>query len=79
MNRKIKWHAPTGPAFAAGEQWVAADKSGSTCEIIRVKQFGAGKWDHEVYYRPSSDPAREFSKDAWHFQVRYIHIADLNA
>jgi len=75
MNGKIKFHKANGAAFNAGEQWVSCDGAGIKCEIVSVRKFGDGKWDYEVTYKyPNGDIS---TKDAWNFQVRYQHVADL--
>lgn len=73
MNKTIKFHKANGPAFAVGERWVGS--SGIRCSIVSVRQFGNEKWDYEVTY--AYDDGAISTKDAWNFQVRYTHIADL--
>lgn len=88
MNGAKKFHSPDGPAFLPGELWESCE--GHVVEIKGTERYGSDKWDVNVYYiyvgklanmpamltdgRPL--PAREFSKDAWNFQVRYQHQAD---
>ncbi len=79
MNGKIKFHKATGPAFNEGEIWVSA--SGSKVKIISVCRYpGAITYytsDYSVtYYTGEGDNTHE--KDAWNFQVRYTHQADIN-
>lgn len=76
MNGKIKFHSPDGPAFQAGERWVSS--SGTEVEIIRMSRWGTDKWDIDVVYYPVLErDADPYTKDAWNFQVRYTHLADL--
>lgn len=75
MNGTKKFHKPTGPAFAVGEQWVSiAGKI--KCKILSVRKYGEGKWDYEATYEYTD--GSQASKDAWSFQVRYAHVADQN-
>jgi hypothetical protein len=83
MNGKIKWHKATGPAFHAGEQWVGS--GGTVVTIISVRKYaGANKdsthvSDYGVTYQwVEKGEKRQHEKDAWNFQVRYTHIADLS-
>jgi hypothetical protein len=74
MNGIRKFHKANGPAFNVGEEWVSI--SGKIrCHIVSVRCFGSGKWDYEVTYRYQD--GAEHTKDAWNFQVRYEHVADL--
>lgn len=75
MNGKIKFHHADGPAFAKGEQWIGT--SGCTYEVLSTRRYGTDKWDVEVYYCLSGTTEPVYHKDAWNFQVRYTHIADL--
>ena len=74
MNNKIKFHKANGPAFATGEKWISCDGCGIECEIISVHKFGNGKWEYDITYM--FEDGTTHSKDAWNFQVRYMHIAD---
>jgi len=73
MNGTVKWHKANGPAFKPGEEWRSI-AGNIYCTIVSVRKYGPGKWDYEVTCRYRD--GREFSKDAWNFQVRYMHIAD---
>ena len=85
MNNTVKFHKANGPSFNKGEVWVAP--SGSRVIIDGVRRFGFGKWDYEVSYHwiqitqdengNNAFTRVECSKDAWNFQVKYQHIADL--
>lgn len=79
MNGAIKFHKPTGPAFHAGEMWVSYNN-------IKVVVKGVRKYtgvdgteisDYAVIY--DNGEGVETEKDAWSFQVRYTHAADLEA
>ena len=77
MNGKIKFHKPTGPAFNAGEVWKSG---GIRVTILSVKKMvadGQHISDWQVYY--DNGEGITTSKDAWNFQVRYTHVADLEA
>lgn len=78
MNGNQKFHKATGPAFNPGEQWFASN--GSKCSIISVRKYPGANSDHTsdygVTYQQSDGSICE--KDAWNFQVRYCHIADLH-
>ena len=74
MNGVRKFHSPDGPAFAPGQEWVSC--SGKIrCWVIGTRRWGSDKWDVEVTYRYAD--GAESRKDAWNFQVRYEHIADV--
>ena len=81
MNGKIKWHKATGPAFNQGEIWVSV--SGTKVEIVSVRKYPGATSDHTsdygVTYKtdPLNNPTQTHEKDAWNFQVRYTHQADL--
>jgi hypothetical protein len=85
MNGKIKIHKATGPAFNAGERWYFADGTDSYVEIISVVKYrgatGNTSSDYEVTYKtdPKNNPDATNTKDAWNFQCRYTHAADLTA
>lgn len=86
MNGNVKWHKATGPAFNPGEVWVGS--GGGKVEIVSVRRYrgapAVDDGDHTSNYGVSykwvdSDGVERFhEKDAWNFQVRYTHIADLN-
>ena len=84
MNGKIKFHKATGPAFNVGERWCFADGSASYVEIISVTKYrgatGNTSSDYEVTYKtdPKNNPDATNTKDAWNFQCRYMHIADMS-
>lgn len=73
MNGAKKFHNPDGPAFNEGEKWVATPKS--FVIIQRVERYGVDKWDVDVYYTQIDGSTAH--KNAWSFQVRYQHQADL--
>jgi hypothetical protein len=83
MNKKIKFHKATGPAFNRGEVWVSS--SGVQVEIISVRKFlGATSGetsDYAVLYKtdPLKNPCSFHERDAWNFQVSYTHKADTYA
>lgn len=76
MNGAKKFHSPDGPAFNKGERWVGS--SGAVVEILATRRYGQDKWDVDVQYHMPSQPNSVWSKDAWNFQVRYMHTADMN-
>jgi hypothetical protein len=84
MNGKIKIHKPTGPAFNVGEVWYSAGGN------LRVEIIGVNIYPYatkfptearlttncfEVSYLQSDGTVAK--KDAWCFQVRYSHQADI--
>lgn len=81
MNGKIKFHKATGPAFNPGEIWVGS--RGHRVEVVSVRKYPGATSDHTSDYgvtykvAPKSDPEAQHEKDAWNFQVRYTHQADL--
>lgn len=81
MNGKVKFHKATGPAFNVGEVWVSAN--GVKVEVVSVQKFPGATGDHtsdySVTYKtdPVANPQQINEKDAWNFQVRYTHQADL--
>lgn len=81
MNGNIKFHKATGPAFNVGEVWVGA--SGDKVEIVSVRKYQGAAADHtsdySVTYKtdPNNNSEQTHEKDAWNFQVRYTHQADL--
>lgn len=78
MNRKIKFHSPDGPAFLPGEQWLTTARD-ARVSIASTRRYGPDKWDVEVeYVLIDREDHHYFKKDAWNFQVRYFHIADLH-
>ena len=82
MNGKIKFHKATGPAFYTGEIWVGA--SGHRVEIVSVEKYPGATSDYSSDYgvtykvAPDAYPDKLHEKDAWNFQVRYTHQADVN-
>ena len=82
MNGNVKFHKATGPAFNPGEVWIAV--GGIRVEIVSVRKYPGATSDHTsdygVTYKtdPVRNPEATHEKDAWNFQVRYRHIADLN-
>lgn len=75
MNGAKKFHNPNGPAFDAGQVWIAV--GGSRAVISHTVRWGLDKWSIDVfYYFPTDAVKRLASKDAWNFQVRYEHQAD---
>jgi hypothetical protein len=74
MNGAKKFHSADGPAFNQGEVWISGEHE---AQIIRTERYGCGKWDVDVYYSYPNDPLKEVRKNAWSFQVRYQHKADL--
>jgi hypothetical protein len=78
MNGAKKFHKPDGPAFNEGEIWYSADGMGIEAKIERTERYGVDKWDVMVYYSfPRTGHDNKACKDAWNFQVRYEHQADL--
>jgi hypothetical protein len=75
MNGARKFHSPDGPAFNPGEQWVGS--SGTVYQILSTRRYGPDKWDVDVLYFMVSQPQTVWDKDAWNFQVRCTHRADL--
>lgn len=76
MNGARKFHSPDGPAFEPGQEWVGC--SGHIrCWIVSTRRYGPNKWDVQVTYRYAD--GAQHDKDAWSFQVRYMHVADLEA
>ncbi len=76
MNGTKKFHKATGPAFNPGEVWYGSGKIRVT--IISVRKYavdGDGISDYGVTYDVGAGAQHE--KDAWSFQVRYTHQADL--
>jgi hypothetical protein len=76
MNHNQKFHNPEGPAFNVGEKWISADRQGGECIINNTMKYGPDKWDVTVFY--TCNNGMVYEKDAWNFQVRYFHIADIN-
>ncbi len=75
MNGAQKFHSPDGPAFNKGEQWIG--RSGSTYEIISTHRYHKDKWSVDVTYCLVGKPEQTWTRDAWNFQVRCTHSADL--
>ena len=73
MNGAKKFHSPDGPAFNVGEQWISSGNL--SCWIDGRRRYGPDKWDVEVSYHYRD--GHTSTKDAWNFQVRYKHVADL--
>lgn len=59
------------PCFDIGSVWVPCDGSARETVIRRIEKFGDNQWDYEVYHSSGSDD-REYHKDIWNFQVRYM-------
>lgn len=82
MNGNIKFHKANGPAFNPGEVWIGS--SGIKVEIMSVHKYPGATSDHASDYAvtyktdPINNPSKIHEKDAWNFQVRYTHQADLN-
>lgn len=83
MNGKTKWHKANGPAFNPGELWVGS--GGARVTIVSVRRYpGAPAGDTHcsnygvTYEWTERGEVRQHEKDAWNFQVRYTHLADLN-
>lgn len=82
MNKAIKFHKATGPAFNPGEVWVAA--GGAKVTIVSVRKYPRATSDHTSDYSVTYEWQErgemvQHEKDAWNFQVRYSHVADLVA
>jgi hypothetical protein len=80
MNGKIKFHKATGPAFNPGEVWIG-NGGRAKVRIISVQKYPGATSNHTsdygvTYYTGEGDNTNE--KDAWNFQVRYTHQADIN-
>lgn len=80
MNGKIKFHKATGPAFNPGEVWVSS--GGNKVTIVSVRKYPRATSDHisdyaVTYEWKEKGEIVQHEKDAWNFQVRYIHQADL--
>ena len=76
-----KFRKATGPAFSPGEVWIGS--SGITVEIVAVRKYpgacGEHLSDYGVTYKtdPLNNSEQTHEKDAWNFQVRYTHNADV--
>ncbi len=82
MNGKIKFHKATGPAFNVGEVWVGSDGN-TKVTIVSVRKYPGATSDHTSDYGVTYEWEEhgqmvQHEKDAWNFQVRYTHQADLN-
>lgn len=83
MNGNIKFHKAIGPAFNPGERWYFSDGSSGYVEIVSVTKYPTATTNHasdyEVTYKtdPLRNPEATHTKDAWNFQVRYTHQADM--
>ena len=78
MNGNVKFHKATGPAFNPGEVWVSSN--GAKVAIVSVRKYTGGNHtsDYGVTYEwMEHGELRQHEKDAWNFQVRYQHIADM--
>ena len=79
MNGKIKFHKATGPAFKTGEVWYGSN--GQRVRIVDVARYlgvlSNHSCDYSVVFMDMTD-ATLHEKDAWNFQVRYTHEADLS-
>ena len=77
MNKHIKFHKANGPAFAVGEQWHNGYNH-NYVTIKSVRNWGPNKWDYDVTYTWTNANGEEceHTKDAWNFQVRYMHKSD---
>ena len=82
MNGEVKWHKATGPAFLAGEIWISC--SGLKVTIVSVRKYLGATSEHVSDYGVTyqwterNGEVKVHEKDAWNFQVRYTHIADIN-
>ena len=83
MNGATKCHKATGPAFATGQQWFGVT-GGFEVTIVSVRKYNPTNMsnhtsDFKVTYEwVENGKTVQHSKDAWNFQVRYMHIADRN-
>ena len=77
MNGAKKFHKATGPAFNKGEVWVGSSCSKVVIDSVEPMSFNpVHTSDYAVSYTQSDGSTCR--KDAWNFQVRYQHIADIN-
>ena len=79
MNGEVKWHKATGPAFNVGEEWVST--AGNRVSIVSVRKYPGSSTNHisdygVTYSWLENGIVRTHEKDAWNFQIRYMHIAD---
>ena len=83
MLNSVKFRKITDSAFNQGEVWVSS--TGAEVEIVSVRKFPGAIADHEydygVIYKtdPLNSPEQTNEKDAWSFQVRYMHQEDAKA
>ena len=73
MNGAKKWHKAAGPAFIPGEKWYS-----SNCHAVYIvcrREWVQGAWEWQITYQ--DELGNRYEKDAWNFQVRYQHQADL--
>jgi hypothetical protein len=78
MNGKIKFHKATGPAFNVGEVWVGSDGN-TKVTIVGVSKYPGATSNHTSDYSVTYEwNGVQYEKDAWNFQVRYTHQADLS-
>lgn len=59
------------PCFIPGAVWVRTDGTKHETIIRRVEQFGDGPYDYDVHHGAYGSD-REYCKDLWNFQVRYM-------
>lgn len=89
MNGEVKWHKATGPAFFPGERWVSSSfkpplTSKTGVKVVSVRKYPGATSNHISDYgvtyewEEEGGKVHQWEKDAWNFQVRYTHIADLN-
>jgi len=82
MNGTRKFHKATGPAFLAGEKWYGISGKFAVT-IVSVRKYPGATSDHTsdygvVYEWMENGVVVQHEKDAWNFQVRYEHQADLD-
>lgn len=75
MNGVKKFHSPDAPAFNPGEQWIGT--SGAVYEVLSTRRYSTDKWGVDVCYCMITQPEVHWTKDAWNFQFRFTHRADL--
>jgi hypothetical protein len=79
----MKFYKTTGPAFNPGEEWVGASgASDARVRIVSVRKHPCATTDHTSDYGVTYEWVEhgvivQHEKDAWSFQVRYTHVADL--
>jgi hypothetical protein len=82
MNGTRKFHKATGPAFLAGEKWYGISGKFAVT-IVSLHKYPGATSDHTsdygvVYEWMENGEVVQHEKDAWNFQVRYEHQADLD-